>query len=448
MIRRFSVNFSLLAMVLDALGVGLALALAAEVRPWLSGLPFAQPLTGEAGLLVPWLLYPIFAGAFVVGLALFGLYDGRRLVRGADEFAALGLGGGLAWLASAGLLYLSVREVSRLLFLSFGWLAMLILVSWRVAHRLARRIGKPDAPRVVLVVGGGALADALVAQLTAHSLYGVRLAGRLDNPDGLRDAVLAENVTDVILAVPRAEDESLDAAVWALHDLPLQVWVAPDYFALAVHRAVVEEFAGIPLLDLRAPALGEGQRRVKRAFDLALALICLPLALPLMGLLAVLIRASDGGPALYIPERVGENGRVFRMLKFRTMSPDTEAGGTEEFRFKTPDDPRITRLGRMLRRTSLDELPQLFNILRGDMSWVGPRPEQPHLVARYERWQRQRFAVPQGLTGWWQVNGRSDRPMHENTEYDLYYVRNVSLGLDIHILVRTIWAVLAGKGAY
>jgi lipopolysaccharide/colanic/teichoic acid biosynthesis glycosyltransferase len=115
---------------------------------------------------------------------------------------------------------------------------------------------------------------------------------------------------------------------------------------------------------------------------------------------------------------------------------------------KRPDDPRVTRVGRFLRRASLDELPQLINVLKGEMSLVGPRPELPELVARYEDWQRKRFAVPQGMTGWWQVNGRSDKPMHMNTEFDLFYIQNYSILLDVQILVKTLWVVLSGKGAF
>ena len=144
------------------------------------------------------------------------------------------------------------------------------------------------------------------------------------------------------------------------------------------------------------------------------------------------------------------------MLKFRTMQPEAEAmrqavEHTDEqghLIHKRLDDPRVTRIGRILRRASLDELPQLFNVLKGEMSLVGPRPELPYLVERYELWQRQRFAVPQGMTGWWQVNGRSDKPMHLNTEDDLYYVQNYSILLDIFILIRTIGVVIAGKGAF
>ncbi|MGD8634679.1 MAG: sugar transferase, partial [Anaerolineales bacterium] len=173
-------------------------------------------------------------------------------------------------------------------------------------------------------------------------------------------------------------------------------------------------------------------------------------------LIAILIRVDSPGPVIFHQKRVGENGRIFDMFKFRTMvlSADKEIQDvithTEkgEIIHKRRDDPRVTRVGKFLRRYSLDELPQLFNVVKGDMSLVGPRPELPWLVDKYDSWQRKRFAVPQGITGWWQINGRSDKPMHLNTEDDLYYVYNYSLWLDIQILLRTPWAVIRGVGAF
>ena len=136
------------------------------------------------------------------------------------------------------------------------------------------------------------------------------------------------------------------------------------------------------------------------------------------------------------------------MYKFRTMVADAEKKVNTETFEKRPDDPRVTPLGRFLRRTSMDELPQIFNVLKGEMSLVGPRPEMTFIVDKYEPWQRQRLAVPPGITGWWQVSGRSDLPMHLNTQYDLYYIRNYSILLDLKILWRTAGAVIKGKGAY
>ncbi len=175
-----------------------------------------------------------------------------------------------------------------------------------------------------------------------------------------------------------------------------------------------------------------------------------------MALSALMIHLEDGAPVLFRQKRVGENGRLFDMLKFRTMVRNAEQlQGQVEKRdengnliHKTKDDPRVTRVGRLLRRLSLDELPQLFNVLAGTMSLVGPRPEMPYLVDMYQPWQRKRFAVPPGITGWWQVSGRSDKPMHLHTEDDLYYIQNYSIWLDLQIMARTLWVVLIGKGSY
>jgi exopolysaccharide biosynthesis polyprenyl glycosylphosphotransferase len=212
----------------------------------------------------------------------------------------------------------------------------------------------------------------------------------------------------------------------------------------------------MPMITLREPVLDPFQRLIKRSFDLVVGAIAFLVAVPVMIVVAVLIKLDSSGPIFFKQQRVGENGRIFDMLKFRTMihDPDTEHKGAI---LQTPDgipihklyeDPRVTHIGRFLRRTSLDELPQFFNILKGDMSLVGPRPELPWLVDKYEPWQRKRFEVPQGLTGWWQINGRADKPMHLHTEDDLYYIKNYSLWLDIRILWRTVKAVIDRRGAY
>jgi len=176
----------------------------------------------------------------------------------------------------------------------------------------------------------------------------------------------------------------------------------------------------------------------------------------MMTLISLVVWIFDGRPVFFLQKRVGENGRIFEMYKFRTMIKNadkikevveqTDAEGN--LIHKNEDDPRVTGIGRFLRRFSLDELPQLFNVVMGTMSLVGPRPELPYLVEKYHAWQRKRFAVPPGITGWWQINGRSERVMHLHTEDDLYYINNYSLWLDIQILIRTIWTVLLGKGAY
>ena len=272
----------------------------------------------------------------------------------------------------------------------------------------------------------------------------------------IRSVIAESAATDVVIALPYSVYQRMGEVVSLTKDLPVKVWIALGFFDLALYKTNIEDFAGIPMLDLRAPALSDYQLLVKRGFDLFFGSIALLLLLPLMGLIALVIWLDDGRPILFRQQRAGENGRIFEMYKFRTMVKDAEAlralvEQTDEngnLIHKTENDPRVTRSGRILRRLSLDELPQFFNVVMGTMSLVGPRPEMPYLVEKYQEWQRKRFAVPPGLTGWWQVNGRSDKPMHLNTEDDLYYIQNYSLWLDIQILIRTAWTVVLGRGAY
>jgi lipopolysaccharide/colanic/teichoic acid biosynthesis glycosyltransferase len=178
--------------------------------------------------------------------------------------------------------------------------------------------------------------------------------------------------------------------------------------------------------------------------------------LPVKTLVAIIIKLDTPGPVFFRQERIGEHGRSFKMYKFRSMVVNAEAlqdqiSQLDEYGniiHKVRNDPRVTRVGRIIRKTSLDELPQFLNVIKGEMSLVGPRPELPKIVAQYQPWQRQRFIVPQGLTGWWQINGRSDKPCHLNTDEDLYYIKNYSFWLDIQILFKTIPALLRGKGAF
>ena len=192
----------------------------------------------------------------------------------------------------------------------------------------------------------------------------------------------------------------------------------------------------------------------KPTFDFVMSAVLVVLLSPLLLLVAAALRLENRGPVLFRQTRIGRQGRTFVAWKFRTMIPDRRSntapyGGPERrLRHKTRNDPRVTRLGKLLRRTSIDELPQLFNVLRGEMSLVGPRPELPDIVARYAPWQHRRHLVKPGITGWWQVRGRSELPMHENTELDLYYVMHQSLGLDLRILAETVRAVVGCSGAF
>ncbi|HMA35303.1 MAG TPA: sugar transferase [Chloroflexia bacterium] len=227
----------------------------------------------------------------------------------------------------------------------------------------------------------------------------------------------------------------------------------------------------VPWSPLRRGAAGPARERYrvplhprearrKRLLDLALTIPALVVALPIMLVCALIIRWDSPGPAIFRQRRFGLQGAAFQMYKLRTMYHQPEAVEASQrpdpaphavpadLFYKLPDDPRITRVGRFLRRTSLDELPQLFNVLRGEMSLVGPRPALPWVVEYFGAWQLARFAVPPGMTGWWQVTGRSNNPLHLSTDTDLYYLDHYSLWLDLRILARTVLTVLRGTGAY
>ena len=192
----------------------------------------------------------------------------------------------------------------------------------------------------------------------------------------------------------------------------------------------------------------------KRWFDVAAASLLLLLLAPLFLLIALLIWLGTRGPVIYRQRRIGRHGVPFTIYKFCTMIPERRgagrpyAGPDRRKAHKTASDPRVTRIGRVLRRSSIDELPQLFNVLRGQMSLIGPRPELPTIVDAYEQWQHQRHLVRPGITGWWQTHGRSDRMMHEHTELDIYYVEHISFGTDIRILLGTLRAVVQRSGAF
>ncbi len=208
--------------------------------------------------------------------------------------------------------------------------------------------------------------------------------------------------------------------------------------------------------SLMLSGLTPSQRAMKRAMDIVLTVIILTMALPIMAIVALAIKLDSPGPILFKQRRVGEGGKLFYVYKFRSMVVNAEAlqvqvNKTDEHGnviHKSKHDPRITRVGRIIRKLSLDEFPQFFNVLEGTMSLVGPRPELPWLVEQYQPWQRKRFLVPQGITGWWQVNGRSEKPCHLCTEQDLWYIEHYSLWLDLIVLFKTIPAALTGKGAF
>lgn len=469
--RKLDTNTIIFLSISDLLVTLIAFFTAVQARYWL---PFGVQLT-SAEVTQPWPIYLLLALIWGVTFTLAQVYDARHNERAWGEAQLITWAVGVACLVFAGVLYLTFREVPRRLFFYFVVSDLALLLGLRVALRATLRFaGRQErTPRRILIVGAGRLAQQVATGVRAQSAAGLSLVGCVDdevsalpadNPAGpwlgtVRDApglVRTNAVDEVIFALPLRAHGAIEWLVLALKDYPVRVRVVPDYLDLVMSRATVEDFNGLPLVGLRDPAIDGFDRIVKRWFDLIVSLLILLVTWPVMLLVALAIRLDSPGPAVFMQERIGENGRPFRMYKFRSMvvgadrmsTAVTTRLGNGVIVHKTPDDPRVTRVGRFIRRTSLDELPQLFNVLRGEMSLVGPRPELPWLVENYEIWQRQRFAVPPGITGWWQINGRGDRLMHMHTEDDLYYIQNYSPLLDLQILWRTIGVVVRGRGAF
>ncbi|HWH30516.1 MAG TPA: sugar transferase, partial [Mycobacteriales bacterium] len=328
----------------------------------------------------------------------------------------------------------------------------------------------------VLVVGGTEQVQELAGELCRDPLAGfevvgvcvpgghgtVELAGGRHVPvvGTLTTVPLALRELDVdtvaVTSGPALGSQALRRLSYELEGEDVDLMVAPALTNVTGSRVHIRPIAGLPLLHLDEPELSGARQAAKFAFDWSTALLLTLLALPLLVGIAVVVRASSAGPALFTQERVGQNGTPFQVYKFRSMYVDAEQrladiehlNEHDGVLFKVRNDPRITPVGRWLRKYSLDELPQLFNVLKGDMSLVGPRPPLASEVARYEGHAHRRLLVRPGITGLWQVSGRSDLSWDDTVRLDLQYVENWSLALDLSILFRTASAVLAGKGAY
>lgn len=457
-------------------------ALLAPVSLFIAGYLRSHVPIGTGGALPPsqtsWPLtvYMLATVLWPGALFLNGAYDPQKALRWFNEAGRVIWSTMVATVLMAGFLYMTFRQMSRLQFLYFLLINLSLLLGYRTLSRMAYRLqdrARPGVENRILIVGAGDLGLRVAQILRDHSRWGFNLVGFLDDDKekltkryegvsvlgrilDVQSVAKEKEIHEVWIALPIWAMDRVNLIVTEVEKLPVRVKVIPDYFSMALVQAKPEIMAGIPLIGLREPVIEGPERLIKRIFDLAITLISFLIAGPLMVFIALFIRLDSRGPIFFRQKRYGENGRIFEMLKFRTMRVGAEeeihqvARETKDGKLihKHPDDPRVTKVGRFLRRYSLDELPQLFNVLRGDMSLVGPRPEMPWLVDRYDSWQRKRFAVPQGITGWWQINGRSDKPMHLNTEDDLYYVYNYSLWLDILILLRTPWVVIRGKGAF
>ena len=366
-------------------------------------------------------------------------------------------------------------ELSRLFLIGFSvyaWVFLLVfrLTAGRVVGVIRREFA---APHYVMVVGTGPRAMRLAYALEKSAEYGVRLRGFLSeksapekpeivlkaaypvSPISDLQAMLRQHVIDeIIFAVPSESLARLEEYFLLCDEEGVRTRVAVDFFPHVNSTVSLDRFGATPLLTFSAAPYDEIRLWLKRILDIVLALAGLVVLAPFMLLIAILIRATSPGPAIFRQVRCGLNGRRFLFYKFRSMCENAEelkAGvahlSTRQTAFKIPDDPRLTPLGRYLRKFSIDEWPQLWNVLRGDMSLVGPRPAVPSEVDQYKRWQRRRLRMRPGLTCLWAVSGRDHLDFETWMKMDMQYIDNWSLALDWKILVRTIPRVLAGRGA-
>lgn len=365
---------------------------------------------------------------------------------------------------------------SRLMMIYVAAITIVLLSSARLVRRWvqsrlrARGIGVQRA----LVIGSGDVGRSVLRTMIARKELGYVPVGYLDddpergNVDlgrvrGLGGTenlvrVLGEEMVDlVVITLPWRYHDKILQLIETCQRAGVEVSVVPDVFQLNLRQVLIENVDGIPLLRVNGHVPLKGSNRLlKRAMDITIVLALSPLLLLICGLVALAIRLEGPGPIFYRARRVGENGREFDMIKFRSMIPDADKLQAEIVKTyeldprhpKIKDDPRVTRVGRFIRRTSLDELPNLLNVLTGQMSLVGPRPPTPGEVELYEPWHLQRLQVKPGMTGLWQISGRSEVPFDEMCLLDIYYIENWSMQLDAQILMLTIPRVLLRQGAY
>ena len=358
--------------------------------------------------------------------------------------------------------------LSRIVLLSYGLTLVAVSGAGRLSVRGIQRhlFARGSGLRNALIVGTGRRAKELASTMARFPRLGLRVVGYVSPASSeedeavqpvlgalaeLRKVVVGSRAAEVIFADPMLSHETVLNAVAGLEGVKVNISIVPDLYDVVTGHSGLGQIYGMPLMPLFPSTMLVWQRRTKRLLDVVAAVSVFFLALPFWILVAFAVWLEDRGPVFYSQERVGKEGRIFRVYKFRSMIPDAEKHSGPVWAAK--DDPRITRVGRVIRKLRLDELPQIWNILRGEMSLVGPRPERPFFVERLAAeipLYRRRLYVTPGLTGWAQTKQAYDATLddvREKLKYDLYYIENMSLSFDLLILLRTVWVVLTGKGA-
>ncbi len=461
---------------LDALLINIAIAIAWYIRYELE----ISPSFGEGFFYHPYTAYLPLAGLLTL-LLLFvfrleGLYPLARGQSLLDEIYTIVNGTTTAiLLVMAFTFFVRPLVFSRAMYVyaALGIILLLSLVRLIERQIFARLRQWGIGVDRVLIVGAGEVGRALMRNIVARPDLGYQVVGFVDDDserghtdigrfkalggtNGLPTLLRELSVDSVIITLPWSAREKIIGLMDLCQRVGTVAKIVPDLFQLSLSHVAIDEVGGIPLIGVRETRLNWLDSVTKRAIDLVGSLALFLVFAPVMGIIVLLIRLDSPGPVIFAQTRVGQNGRRFTAYKFRSM----RVGAEEELSmlnelneatgplFKIRHDPRRTRVGGWLRRTSLDELPQLWNVLRGEMSLVGPRPALPSEVEQYRDWHRRRLDIKPGITGLWQVSGRSELTFDEMVMLDIYYIENWSPWLDVWILLRTIPTMLLARGAY
>jgi exopolysaccharide biosynthesis polyprenyl glycosylphosphotransferase len=457
-----------LRVLADAMAVSTSLFVASIVRfEILPGTPAAKvDYTALTGLATP---------VWVILFWMYGLYEPRQVLSPFNEFKQTFHG------VVAGIALIFLTDSILDLEIARGWAIIALLAGLLIvgAERLVvrktlhfmRRRGSDT--RTTIVLGANREAQTMVRALERETWLGYDIVGFVDDgvPAGqevtrgrvvlgstaeLGSIVEGHGATIVLLASTAFDAQKLSRLFWELQDLDVDLQITSGTIDLVASRMIIQSVAGVPLLYVRRTGMSGLQRTLKRSMDVIGSTVGLLLLSPLILAIALWIRLDSPGGVFFSQTRVGRGGKTFRLWKFRTMVPGAEERRPElehlsegpGLLFKLKEDPRITRAGTILRRWSLDELPQLLNVVKGEMSLVGPRPALPAEVEQYDDWVANRLKINPGITGLWQVSGRTETSFSDYIRYDLFYIQNWSLSLDLWILWRTLRAVVEGEGAH
>ncbi len=401
----------------------------------------------------------------LVGLEVHGLYQAERSLMNVREFELILKTWGKACLFTLGILFLAQQlYFSRGVFV-LTWSCMLVFMlvqryGFFKFNNYLRRRGFVET--TALIYGAGVVGQKLMEKFKQSPKLGYHVAGFIDDNgsivgrnvmgapiiggfSSLRETILSTGATKLFIALPQVPSKVVVDIMNVCRETGCEFQIVPSLYDIVIQRVKVTEVEGIPLIGVAEPKYSFKTQVIKRIFDLVVSSLLIIILAPLMAAIALIVKFTSKGPVLFIQKRVGQDGKRFPFYKFRSMKSDSPIYAITP---KDKLDPRITSIGRFLRRSSLDELPQLFNVIKGDMSLVGPRPEMPFIVDKYNDLHRQRLNVKPGITGLWQISADRKSAIHENMDYDIYYINNQSILLDLVIMCKTITSCLRGVGAY